>query len=116
MKKKQSIINFSLMIAVLFSILFQSFHSYEHLAKQLSQELCHHKYNLHKTEFTHQHHNFDSCFVCDFTLSSFVSAETFLYTLQFAHTEIPHFFTANETPKRFSGSSYLLRGPPNFIV
>ncbi|MFI0492139.1 MAG: hypothetical protein ACH345_11650, partial [Flavobacterium sp.] len=84
MKKKLILINFTLMIVVLFSILFQSFHSYEHLAKELSQEICHHKYNLHKTEFTHQHNNFEHCSICEFTFSNYIPTDFSLFEFKLA--------------------------------
>jgi hypothetical protein len=116
MKKKFAILNYFLMVAVLFSMLFQSFHSYEHLAKQLSQEICSHKYNSSK-EITHQHHNFDRCFVCDFTLSCFVSAE--IHHFEFKNTNLPSgytFFESRAITQFFKGSLFALRAPPNFIV
>lgn len=96
-------------------MLFQSFHSYEHFEREISEKKCHHKYNS-KAEITHQHHNYDHCFVCEFTFASFISPEIFSYRLHFAHTGIPYFYSFSETPTRFSGSSYSLRGPPSFIV
>ena len=104
------------MMAVLFSILFQSFHSYEHLAKQFAEKQCHHHYNAGKTEFTHHHTEFDHCFVCEFTLSSFVSPERFTFKFQTIQREIPYFFNTTEAAETFSGSSCALRGPPHFIV
>lgn len=104
------------MVAVLFSILFQSFHSYEHLVKQFSEKQCHHKYNTGKTEFTHHHADFDHCFVCEFTLSSFISPDSFTFTLQTEQKEIPYFFNTTEASESFSGSFCFLRGPPHFII
>jgi hypothetical protein len=116
MKRKQLIVNLSLMMAVLFAMLFQSFHSYEHLGKLLSQKQCHHKYNLHKTEITHAHHNFDHCFVCEFTFGSFLAPEKVSYKVYAVHKAIPYFFVAPKAVISFSGSQYLLRGPPLCIV
>lgn len=116
MKKKLIIVNLSLMTAVLFAILFQSFHSYEHLAKQFAEKQCHHHYNVTKTEFTHHHTEFDHCFVCEFTLSSFVAPDTFSFHTICVQREIPYFLPSPEAVISFSGSLYALRGPPNFIV
>ena len=116
MKKKFAILNYFLLLAVLFSMLFQSFHSYEHLAKQLSQEICSHKYNSSK-EITHQHHNFDHCFVCDFTLSSFISADISHFELN--KINIPSgysIFKSREITQFFKGSLFALRAPPVYIV
>lgn len=117
MKKRQFIINFSLMIAVLFSMLFQSFHSYEHLSKKLSEKFCNHKYNLNKTEINHQHKGFDHCFLCEFTLSTFIATE-----ISFFEYKSPILFTANylyysnENAQFFKGSLFSLRAPPSCIV
>ncbi|MDD5150310.1 MAG: hypothetical protein PHC28_07470 [Flavobacterium sp.] len=116
MKKKFALLNYFLMIAVLFSILFQSVHSYEHLAKQLSEKNCHHTYNSSK-EITHQHHNFDHCFVCNFTLSSFVTSK--ISQFEFKKINIPSgytFFKSRAITQFFKGSLFALRAPPSFIV
>ena len=116
MKKKSVILNSFLMFAVLFAILLQYVHSYEHLAKQLYEKKCFHKYNSGK-EITHQHHNYDRCFVCDFTLSSFISAE--ISHFEFKKINIPSgysFFKYGETSQFFKGSLFALRAPPSFIV
>jgi len=104
------------MFTVLFSILFQYVHSYEHLAIQLSEKKCYHKYNSTK-EITHQHHNYDRCFVCDFTLSSFISAA--ISHFEFKKINIPSgysFSQSGEITQFFKGSLFALRAPPVFIV
>lgn len=116
MKKKFAIINSLLAIAVLFSILFQSVHSYEHLSKQFSDKKCYHKYNSSK-EITHQHHNYDTCFVCNFTLGNFISSEITSFqsktnTLSIGYT----YFKSKEITSYFKGSLFALRAPPSFIV
>ena len=40
MKKKFVIINAFMSVVILFAIFFQSLHSYEHLAKELSEKKC----------------------------------------------------------------------------
>jgi hypothetical protein len=111
MKKNKLIISLSLAIAVLFSILFQSIHTYGHLEKQLSQKQCHHKYSS-SSEITHQHHNFDHCNVCEFSFGSYISPKQFPYQLYSTYKQIPYFIGAKETVLSFSGSLYSLRGPP----
>ncbi|KFF07164.1 hypothetical protein [Flavobacterium reichenbachii] len=116
MKKKQLILSFSFAVIVLFSMLFQSIHSYEHIVKQLSEKQCHHDYNDPNGEITHQHHNFDLCYVCDFVFGSFIIPDNFSFHFQTFQGETPYFFTAEENIFTFSGSSYLLRGPPATLV
>jgi hypothetical protein len=116
MKKRIAITNLCLMITVLFAMLFQSFHSYEHLAKQLSEKHCEHKYHSNKTEFSHQHNSFDTCFVCEFTFSSVIAPENVSFDCFSVPVAIPYSFAFSETILSFSGSLYSLRGPPIGIV
>ncbi|MBF4492172.1 hypothetical protein IRZ83_07700 [Flavobacterium sp. JLP] len=116
MKRKQLIISVSLAVTVLFSILFQSIHSYEHIVKQLSEKQCHHDYNDPSGEITHQHHNYDLCYVCNFVFGSYIVPENFSFQFYTFHSEIPYFIAFSENIKSFSGSAYLLRGPPAAIV
>ena len=112
MKKNKFIVSLSLVVTVLFSMLFQSFHTYEHLQKQLSQKQCHHKYKVTGTEITHQHHKLDHCYVCEFSFGSYTTPKDFSYQLYSKIEEIPHFNAAEQTLILFSGSVYFLRGPP----
>ncbi len=116
MKNKFVVINSLLSIVILFSILFQSVHSYEHLAKQLTEKKCLHKHNS-RLEITHEHHKFDHCFVCDFTLSSFISADSFHYNLKNTTVISGYsYFKSKEITQFFKGSLFSLRAPPCFIV
>ena len=112
MKKNKFIVPLALVITVLFSMLLQSWHTYEHVAKQLSQKQCHHKENVTGTELTHQHQKVDHCAVCEFALGNYVSLKDISYQLRSTSKEIPYFFTENEAIISFSGSLYSLRGPP----
>lgn len=116
MKKKQLLLSVSFALTILFSILFQSIHSYEHIVKQLSEKQCHHDYNDPQGEITHQHHNYDLCYVCHFAFGSYILPEDFAFQFRTFHKEIPYFFTVSESVFSFSGSAYLLRGPPAVIV
>ena len=112
MKKKFVIINSFLMLAVLFSMLFQYVHSYEHLAKQLSEKECSHKY-ISSQEITHQHHDFDNCFVCNFTVSTFISSD--ISNFEFKKIIFPSgysLFNSQEITQFFKGSLFALRAPP----
>jgi len=114
-KKRIAIFPLGFAIAILFSILLQSVDSLGHLARQFSEKQCHHKFNS-AVEITHQHHNFDHCMVCDFTLGNLLSAQTFSYQLHIALRTIPYFNNISATAETFSGSVCSLRGPPTFIV
>jgi hypothetical protein len=116
MKKKFVILNSILALAVLFAMLFQSVHSFEHLAQQLSEKECHHE-STSKHQITHQHHNLDHCFVCDFKMSHFVASD-FLH-FEFKNTGINSgytFFKSRTITEFFKGSLFALRAPPVFIA
>jgi hypothetical protein len=114
-KNKVLHIHFSLMIAILFSILFQSFDSYAHFKKEAAESKCIHE-STSKHEITHQHHSAEDCFVCKFSFSAAVnSAFTVLITLN-EPVEHPNKFYYYEVFKTFPGNSNLLRGPPIFNV
>lgn len=116
MKKKFVILNSFLMFAVLFAMLFQSVHSFEHLAKQLSEKKCSHKY-ISSQEITHKHHSFDNCFVCNFTLSNFISSDVCHFEFKKINiTSGYSFFKSREITQFFKGSLFALRAPPSFIV
>jgi hypothetical protein len=112
MKKKQLIISLSLALTVLFSILFQSIHTYEHFIKQFLQTECHHKHNGTAAQITHQHHSFDTCKVCHFTFGTYVAPKSFAYKLLSNYKEVPYFYKTAKGILSFSGSLYSHRGPP----
>ncbi len=112
MKKKFVILNSLLAIVVLFSILFQSVHSYEHLVKQISEKQCHHK-PTSSSQITHQHHSFDHCFVCDFTLGNFISSHISHFQYSKSTVSIEYSFVyIKEITHFFRGSLFALRAPP----
>ena len=81
MDKKNSIISLIFGVIVLLALLLQSFHSGSHLASLFSEKECHHKYHENKTEFGHAHHDFDHCFVCEFTFSTSLKSDFCLFEL-----------------------------------
>jgi len=114
MKRKLLILNLSLVVVLLFSIVFQSFDSFSHFEKQFTQKECHHKYNS-SSEITHQHHNFDHCYVCQFAFSNSISSQKFSFQFYSESRQTPYFFANPESVFSFSGSLYSLRAPPNCI-
>jgi hypothetical protein len=112
MKKKFALLNILLLFSVLFSMLFQSLHSYEHLAKEFSKKHCQHHYQIDKTEVSHQHNDFDDCFACEFTVSSYISPSVFSYDPPNKHVKKPYFYSLFSSQKTLVESSNLLRGPP----
>ena len=115
MKKKFVIINAFLVVAVLFSMLLQIAHSYEHLAKQLAEKECTHKYTS-SHEITHQHHDFDHCLVCHFSTSSFVASDIDYFEFQKTTFSTEYsFFKSKDITQFFKGSLFALRAPPMIL-
>ncbi|MFC6875649.1 hypothetical protein ACFQZF_04465 [Flavobacterium myungsuense] len=116
MKKRFVIVNSVLMFVVLFSMLLQSLHSFEHLAKLFAEKECHHHYSQ-KTEINHQHHPFDHCFVCEFTFGSYVSTALFSLKNRIIVTISQQYtFLYKHTSQFFKGSLFALRAPPQFKI
>ncbi len=116
MKKKLVIFNYSLLTAVLFAILFQSVHSFEHIVKQLTTKHCDHKYNRDVTEFTHSHNDFDHCFVCEYSFSNYTPTAFYSFEFYNVVSDTVRSFGFGENCIVFSVSTVSLRGPPSFIV
>jgi len=115
MKKKFVIINAFLVVAVLFSMLFQFVHSYEHLAKRFSEKECHHKRNS-SHEITHQHQDVEHCFVCHFSTSSFVASDVHHFELKkTTFTSGFSLFNYRKITQFFKGSLFALRAPPTIL-
>ena len=115
MKKKVVLIHFTLVIAILFSILFQSFDSCTHFKKEIAESKCVHE-STSKHEITHQHHSAEQCFVCKFAFSAAVNSTFHVLKVQKQPAENQNKFYYYEAYKNFLKNSNLLRGPPLFNV
>ncbi len=112
MKKKAIFFNAIFSVAILFAMLFPSFHASQHFNEVAVHKTCEHK-QTNKHEITHQHDNLHDCFACGFTLN-------FIEIFDFQH----HFFAVLNNYKSsisdnftffvtfFKGSLFSLRGPP----
>jgi hypothetical protein len=112
MIKKFALINLSLMFSVLFAILFQSLHSYEHF---LGEAITVHKVDSKKLDLNQNDHNHEKCFICEFTFSSFLASEKPSFTFIPEFVNVPYHFPITVNPTVFSGSIFQLRGPPSSI-
>ena len=100
------------MLTVLFSILFQSVHSYEHFAHD--ETISHGHSEDGKTKFQAHDHDHEKCFVCEFTLSSFIATEFTTFQPQLSQRVFTQInCSKSETPEAFSGSLFSHRGPPS---
>jgi hypothetical protein len=113
MNKKARIFGFSIGLIVLVALLLQSFHAGHHLEELFAEKQCHHKYDKYKTEISHAHHDFDDCFVCEFTFSGVFSTSFFSFKLEKVEPKsIALFSDYVGNIQFFSGSLFSLRGPP----
>ncbi len=100
-------------MAVLFSILFQAVHAYEHHS-ELAEKDCHH-HTKNKTDISNDHSVSEKCFSCDFSFSSFTTTD--FYVFQFhKNSAVTTFysFLPHQHSSFFSGSLFSLRAPPIF--
>ncbi len=113
MKKKILIINLLMSFTVLFAMLFQTIHSYEHIYKQITEKHCDHKYVTNQKQITHSHSIENNCPICHFAFSSFVPNS--FQTLSFHKVSVensPVFFYTKAVSTFFKGSLFALRAPP----
>jgi len=117
MKKRYTVISLFFGLLVVFALLLQSMHSIHHLEEALVEKKCHHKYAKKNTEITHNHHNLDHCFVCEFTFGTAV--KTTFFSFDFKKLVVPNSYTlfhSKGITQFFKGSLFALRAPPTFIV
>jgi hypothetical protein len=116
MKKKVLIINLLMSFTVLFAMLFQTIHSYEHIYKQITEKHCDHKYTANQKQITHSHSVENSCSICHFAFSSFVPNSFQALSFHKINTEISRvFFYTKGVSTFFKGSLFALRAPPLFV-
>ena len=111
MKKYKLHLHFSLVIAILFSILFQSHDSYTHFKKEKAETECRHK-SSSKHQITHQHHALEHCFVCEFAFSSATPFSFFELNTPKRIVKSLRSFYYSDVVKTYTNNSNLLRGPP----
>ncbi len=100
------------MVTVLFALLFQSLHSYEHF---IDDKIAVHQLDTQNQDVHVIDHNHQNCFVCEFTFNHFVSPTSTTFTFETSFKAISYNFFFNETPSFFSGSISFLRGPPQAV-
>lgn len=101
------------MVAVLFSILFQSVHSYEHFLDGKASSYVGQSKDDGETKIQTLDHNHEKCFVCEFTLSSFLPTAFFTLDLQIPFKVPAYNFASVESSEFFAGSLFSHRGPPS---
>jgi transcription elongation factor Elf1 len=117
MQNKKILLSLSLSMVVLFSMLFQSVHTYEHFKQQFAQEKCHHsKIAARATQITHRHIALEDCKICQLSIGNYIPTTLIGYSL-YSNFQIHHYFSDHWTNiSSFSGSLYSYRGPPSSIA
>lgn len=102
-------------LTVLFAMLFQTIHSYEHLYQQLNEKNCNHKYTANEKQITHSHTVDNDCPVCHFTFSTFISNSFHTFSFHKLNaTTLKVLFYNKFSATFFKGSHFSLRAPPIF--
>ena len=101
------------MFSVLFAILFQSLHSYEHF---LGEKLAVHQLYIKQLDLHQNGHNHEQCFVCEFTFSSFLVSEKPSFDFFTTFSKVHYQLSVTVKPTVFSGIPFSPRGPPKFIA
>ncbi len=114
MKKRLVIVNVLMSAIIVFLILFQSVHSFEHYEKRLTEKCAHFSSGNSKAYLNHSHHTgLDKCSVCDFLFSPFASINPMIEQHKkddvFCKKQI---FYTHAPFQCFKGSLFSLRAPP----
>lgn len=113
MKKKVILINFSMSLMVLFAMLFQMVHSYEHVYRQITEKHCDHSNSESKNQITHAHSIDASCSICHFAFSTFIPTDFYYYGFaKVIDATASTSFYATVRNTFFKGSLFALRAPP----
>lgn len=113
MKNKFVIVNFLLMLAVIFAVSYQSLHTFSHHKHDFSS--CHHQKEKNKNTFEKTISEKEDCPVCEFKFVTFLKAEIFTFNFYSSFKESPYSFSIKEATSFFCGSLFCLRGPPQFV-
>jgi hypothetical protein len=100
-------------MTVLFAILFQSIHSYEHHSEQITAKFSHQHLSKNKAEISKNHSISEKCATCDFHFSSFTTNDFYLFSF-FKNNVVKalNSFFSIQHSSFFAGSLFSLRAPP----
>ena len=116
MKKKIILINLFASLTVLFAMLFQTVHSYEHAYSQLTEKHCVHKSVNGQKQITHSHVVDNTCHVCHFAFSAFIPNSFSTLSFHKVNFETRYvFFYTKPVSTFFKGSLFALRAPPALV-
>lgn len=111
--KKKIIISVLLSVTVLFSILGQAIHSYDHHSKLLSEKKCQHDLSKNKNEITHSHTLFEKCMICDFNFNLYTTPDFYSITFDRNNAIAQSILLCSQKQSSFfRGCLFSLRAPP----
>lgn len=113
MKKKVAILNFILMLALIFAVSYQSLHTFSHHEHDFST--CHHQEENSKNTFEKTISEKEDCPVCEFKFATFLKTEIFTFKFFSPFKESPYSFSVKEATSFFCGSLFSHRGPPQQV-
>jgi hypothetical protein len=120
MKKKFALVNLILMLVVLFTSSYQSFHIVQHNHHQENAPKFFsgfHQYEQNNDFHLHLASEADAdCEVCTFTFDFFVAPPTFFFPVLPSQATIPYQYPFQVDPQSFVGSLFSHRGPPALFV
>ncbi len=102
------------MLTVLFSVSYQSIHTFSHEHERNTFYDVESKNQILKTSEGNYTQSND-CPACDFEFAAFLSPEVLHFDFIPSFYEIPYQFNSNETCITFEGNSFYLRGPPALV-
>ncbi len=102
------------MLAVLFTVCYQSVHAFSH-EHHLKTECCDDTHHLTFKSSEKTVTESEDCPVCDFKFAAFLSPELLHFECIPSFYEIPYQFNNTESIRSLEGNSFYLRGPPAFI-
>ncbi len=109
MKQKLALVNFNLMLVVLFTMLFQSVHIQRHLVADVFEIT---QLKEHKHDGFSDHQMEHDCSICAFSFWYYIEPPVFNYRLYFPLQSVPYLFKDVAEVTCFSGALFSLRGPP----
>ena len=115
MKKKGVILNVLLTVIILFPILFQVVHIYEHHSEQNQNKQEVVTYSNNENQLTADQTVSDNCFVCDYKFTVHTVGSIAIYTFFIGCFIAATLLFYSPKPVAFyAGSLFSLRAPPQF--
>ena len=115
-KKKILLVNLLMSLTVLFAMLFQTLHSYEHIYWKIHDKHCEHKYTPGQKEITHSHSEDTNCAICHFAFSTFISNSSQNFSIHNVNVTVLKVILHHKFSSAFfKGSLFALRAPPTLL-